>query len=1234
MLETEPDGDAGSAPPPVPLDVLARRAGGPSLSRGVAYASQGRVQGRTWDPGARSLSAHVRGSGVASYSVRVRFGDDGSVLTALCSCPVGSWCKHVVAVLVARAVPVAASAPADPVGAEGLAAPDPVPAAPPGEDDARDEVPRTWALVLDGVLRPDGRPQRSARPVYRAPVPTSALGLVVETQDDPGGQHLDPPRSRRLAARPVLRSGTGRWVRTGATWREVLHAYGVASAPPGQREALAALHRVVDTEGSGLWGGFAGGGAAQWVSLDRAPTGLLWAALDELRRAGVPLLESGKPFREVVVLPAPLRAAVDLSDRGGDLALRPAVLDVPAGLGDPLAESARAGLLGGRSAGGLHWEAPDGRTVLARLAQPLDARGQAMLTMPGALRIPADTRARFWSGYAATLRTLVELTSDDGTVAVPAPARPVLRLRVAPADGLGVRTGWTWVYRTPPAADETDHEGARGPEGDRGDVPSAEAFPPVPVGPVDPVGQPWRRPADEAPVLAAAAAAVRAALVGLPDGTGDEGGRLAAALLAPLEGEGPGGEGSGVGRSGGADAELGAWSAAALVAHVLPALAGVHGVEVDGAGELPRFREASGPVEVLVGQTGDEPAEEATPEGEGEGAGRGEGDGDPGRAGAGGGEAPNLGGDRDWFDLSVTLRVDGRDLPLARVLTAMAAGDGRVMLDDGLWARIDTPALEALRTLVAEARALADPRGRPGQVRVSRYDTSAWDELEALGVVVEQARAWRAAVEHLSALAAPELEDAEPPAEVLATLRPYQRSGFAWLRRLVAGGLGGVLADDMGLGKTLQVLSLVAWFRGPDGPPAGRTGPVLVVAPTSVVGTWAQEAARFTPHLVVRTVDATAARRGVPLAEVAAGADLVVTSYALFRLEADEHHALPWSALVLDEAQTLKNHTSRGYAAARTLAAPVKIAITGTPLENSVLELWALLGLVAPGLLPGLQRFTEHYRRPIEREGDTARLADLRRRIRPFVLRRTKEEVAADLPPRLEHVVEVDLAPAHRAVYETHLARERQKVLGLLEDWEGNRFAIFRSLTLLRRLALDPSLVDEAHAHVPASKLDHLQAMLAEIVADGHRVLVFSQFTSVLGRVRARLDAAGTSYAYLDGGTRARPAVVESFRSGEAPVFLISLKAGGVGLTLTEADYVVVLDPWWNPAVEAQAVDRAHRIGQTRQVMVYRLVAAGTIEDKVMALKAAKSQLFDSVLGGGDLADARLSAADVRDLLA
>ncbi|MHB1290098.1 DEAD/DEAH box helicase, partial [Georgenia sp.] len=399
------------------------------------------------------------------------------------------------------------------------------------------------------------------------------------------------------------------------------------------------------------------------------------------------------------------------------------------------------------------------------------------------------------------------------------------------------------------------------------------------------------------------------------------------------------------------------------------------------------------------------------------------------------------------------------------------------------------------------------------------------------------------------------------------------------------------------------------------------------------VGNWVAEAARFTPDLRVVGVFETQARRGVPLDDVTAGADVVVTSYTLFRLEFEEYAALEWSGLVLDEAQTVKNHQSKAYQCARRLAAPFKLAITGTPMENNLTELWALLAIVAPGLFPNLKRFEEYYRRPIERDGDRARLAQLQRRITPLLLRRTKEQVAKDLPAKQEQVIEVELAPRHRTVYQRHLQRERQKVLGLIEDMDKNRFAIFRSLTLLRQLSLDPSLVDEAYAGVPATKLDILLELLDDVVAEGHRTLIFSQFTGFLGRVRERLDAAGTAYCYLDGRTRRRAEVIERFRAGDAPVFLISLKAGGVGLNLTEADYCILLDPWWNPATEAQAVDRVHRIGQTRSVMVYRLVAKDTIEEKVMALKENKARLFQSVMSDAALADAALSADDVRALL-
>ena len=391
---------------------------------------------------------------------------------------------------------------------------------------------------------------------------------------------------------------------------------------------------------------------------------------------------------------------------------------------------------------------------------------------------------------------------------------------------------------------------------------------------------------------------------------------------------------------------------------------------------------------------------------------------------------------------------------------------------------------------------------------------------------------------------------------------------------------------------------------------------------------WAE---RFAPGLKVVAITETVRRRKVPLAELTAGADLVITSYALFRLEFADHDALEWSGLLLDEAQMVKNHQSVGYACARDLDVPFRLAITGTPMENNLTELWAIFTLVAPGLFGDLRQFTEQYRRPIE-AGDTETLDRLRRRIRPLMLRRRKEDVALDLPSKQEQVIRVELNSRHRRAYDVLLHRERQKILGLLEDLQQNRITIFSSLTKLRQASLDASLLDDSLTGV-ATKLEVLFELLDDALAEGHTVVVFSQFTSFLARVRERLDARRVEHCYLDGRTRNRDKVINRFRTGEVPVFLISLKAGGVGLNLTEADYCILLDPWWNPAAEAQAVDRTHRIGQRRNVMVYRLVAADTIEDKVMKLKEAKSRLFADVIDGGGAAGGAVTAEDIRALL-
>jgi superfamily II DNA or RNA helicase len=621
---------------------------------------------------------------------------------------------------------------------------------------------------------------------------------------------------------------------------------------------------------------------------------------------------------------------------------------------------------------------------------------------------------------------------------------------------------------------------------------------------------------------------------------------------------------------------------------VLPLLGDAPGLRVERTGEPSRYREAGESLQVGV-STG------------------------------------AVAGQTDWFDLGVRISVEGREVPFAEVFVALAAGESHLLLPDGAYFALDKPELQALRALIEEARSLLDAPGGP--LRISRFQAGLWAELAALGVVDRQASAWRAQVGGLLALG--EVAGAELPAGLTAELRPYQRDGFDWLCFLWRHRLGGILADDMGLGKTLQTLALICHARDTD--PAAA--PFLVVAPTSVVATWAGEAARFAPGLTVVTLTDTLRRSGRDLAELVAGADVVVTSYTLLRLDIDAHRTVAWSGVVLDEAQFAKNHQSKVHQCARMLAAPFKLAITGTPMENNLMELWSLLSITAPGLFPSPTRFRDEYARPIEKGGDPELLGRLRRRIRPLVRRRTKEQVARELPAKQQQVLEVELDPRHRRLYQRHLQRERQKVLGLLDDVDRNRFSILTSITLLRRLSLHPGLVEPDQEHLGSAKIEALLEQLTEVVDGGHRALVFSQFTGFLGQVRARLDAAGIGYAYLDGSSRDRPAIVRGFTEGTVPVFLISLKAGGFGLNLTEADYCFLLDPWWNPATEAQAVDRAHRIGQTRTVMVYRLIAKDTIEEKVLALSRRKAALFTGVMDDGNAFGAALDADDIRELV-
>ena len=580
----------------------------------------------------------------------------------------------------------------------------------------------------------------------------------------------------------------------------------------------------------------------------------------------------------------------------------------------------------------------------------------------------------------------------------------------------------------------------------------------------------------------------------------------------------------------------------------------------------------------------------------------------------------------DWLDLRVTIEVDGEKVGLPEVLTALSLNEPVLLLPSGSWVSLDHPVFERLRNLVQDADALGTRR--PDELRLAAGDAAAWAEAEELGTLPESAGRWIDAAKAVSrAVDGAALEPVEPRG-LSTQLRGYQRDGLNWLHSLFTHGLGGILADDMGLGKTLQTLALIALARQqrPD------AAPFLIVAPTSVVPAWAHQAAQHAPGLRVEAITETSKKAGFSVGERGLGADVVVTSYTLLRLDAGEYAQEAWSGLVLDEAQNIKNATSKAFKAARAVRAPFALAVTGTPFENRLSELWPLLAIVAPGLYPRLDDFKKAVATPVEKHSDTEALGRLRRKLRPFMLRRTKEMVAQDLPPKQEETLPVTLAAAHQRFYDTLLQRERKQALGLLEDPDGNRVAIFAALTRLRRAALHPGLVEGGPAGAPSAKVTELVERVSEVAQEGHRALVFSQFTSFLGLIREELTAAGIESVYLDGSTRDRGEVLERFREGEAPVFLISLKAGGAGITLTEADYVFVMDPWWNPAVEAQAVDRAHRIGQTRTVMVYRMVSEGTIEHKVMELKEKKAALFEQVIGGGDGTPHALTAEDVRGL--
>jgi superfamily II DNA or RNA helicase len=481
----------------------------------------------------------------------------------------------------------------------------------------------------------------------------------------------------------------------------------------------------------------------------------------------------------------------------------------------------------------------------------------------------------------------------------------------------------------------------------------------------------------------------------------------------------------------------------------------------------------------------------------------------------------------------------------------------------------------------------------------------------------------------------PDAHEVPAPPGLGITLRPYQRQGLAWLQHLREHRLAGILADDMGLGKTAQALAHLMIEQK-----AGRLDrPALVVAPASLIFNWQAEAARVAPALRLLTLQGP--RRNSDIARIAQH-DVVLTSYPLLWRDAMALQAQPWHLVVLDEAQMVKNAGSRTATAARRLNARHRLSLTGTPLENHLGELWAQFHFLLPGFLGDARSFARDWRTPIEKNGETARARLLAQRVAPFILRRRKDTVATELPPLTEQIHRVALQGAQRTLYESvRLAADEQvrKVLAK-QKFEGAMISILDALLKLRQVCNDPRLI--AHSvtlgpGAPAAKLEWLRETLPSLVAEGRRVLVFSQFTRMLGLIELELAALGLPHLSLTGDTPTaqRGARVAAFQTGEVPVFLVSLKAGGVGLNLTAADTVIHVDPWWNPAVERQASARAHRIGQDKPVLVYRLVAAGSIEERLLALQARKAALADAVLGETPTGEApSLALADLETLLA
>ena len=560
----------------------------------------------------------------------------------------------------------------------------------------------------------------------------------------------------------------------------------------------------------------------------------------------------------------------------------------------------------------------------------------------------------------------------------------------------------------------------------------------------------------------------------------------------------------------------------------------------------------------------------------------------------GGGAKVSVTSGVDWFDLRADVDFGGLSASLPELLAALRAQRNWVTLGDGTLGLLPEEWLRRNELLAGMGQTGGE------RIRFQRGQLVLLDALLHAEPDVKCDAAFKRAREALARFTG--AVPLDPPRSFVGSLRPYQREGLGWLKSLQELGFGGCLADDMGLGKTVQVLALL------DGRRAGRHGPSLVVVPRSLLFNWQDEAARFTPKLSV--LDYSGAARGGlnPVRH-----DVVLTTYGTLRRSVGALKEIDWDYVVLDEAQAVKNATTAAAKAVRLVKAKNRLALSGTPVENHLGELWSLLDFLNPGIMGKASAFSGKA----ARNPDEQTRSLLARAVRPFVLRRTKEKVASDLPAKVEQTVLCEMGGTQRRLYGELKDHYRRSLLEKVDRLGIGRSKIhvLEALLRLRQAACHPGLLDARRSGEESAKLEALMPRLVELAEEGHKALVFSQFTSLLALVRQRLDAAGLTYEYLDGQTRDRAARVARFQSdGGAPLFLVSLKAGGLGLNLTAAGYVFILDPWWNPAVEAQAVDRAHRIGQSRAVFAYRLITKDTIEERVAELQKTKKHLAESIL--------------------